>query len=191
MGIFKNRFSKNGFWLLLSTCAFPIHVWTLILFFRDFSWVSERTNSWDAIGVGSYGLLIAFIESLFVFFIAVGLSFFLPNKWSEDKRTSIIGMVVLLVAFWAIIGQLYFLMEVQIPVRFLQVVARNSHPLWILYGIVLVFIGTTLALPGYILYRSVKAQKNIIDLFDRLSTLAFLYFFLDICGLVVVAIRNS
>jgi len=190
LGIFKNRFSKKELWLLLSTCAFPIHVWTLVLFFRDFSWVSERTNTWDAIGVGSYGLLIAILESIVVFAIALGLSLLLPQTWSDDKRISIIGVVVLLVAFWAITGQLYFLMEIHIPVGIIQVAARTPHPLWVLYGFVLVLIGITLSLPGYILSKSENAQKATLNLFERLSTLTVLYFFLDFCGLLVVITRN-
>lgn len=45
-------------------CAFSLHLWALILIFRDVSWVAERINMWDAIGVASYGLVLAFIESL-------------------------------------------------------------------------------------------------------------------------------
>jgi hypothetical protein len=160
------------------------------MFFRDFSWVSERTNTWDAIGVGSYGLMIAFIESLFVFTIAFGLSLLLPQKWSEDKRISIIGAAVLLIAFWAIIGQLYFLMEIHFPSRIIQFTARNSHPLWVIYSAVLVAIGSTIALAGYMLIKSENVQENTLALFERLSTLSALYIFLDFCGLLVVVIRN-
>jgi len=45
--------------MLFLISAFPLHVWTLLLAFRDFSWLTERTNLWDAIGVLSYGLIYA------------------------------------------------------------------------------------------------------------------------------------
>ena len=65
------RYSKQGLWNLFLICAFPLHVWTIILAFRDFSWVTERTNSWDALGVVSYGLIFALIESVAVFLVAL------------------------------------------------------------------------------------------------------------------------
>ena len=93
MAIF-NRYSKSGLWLLFLTTAFPIHLWTIILVLRDFAWVTERTNAWDAVGVAAYGMVFAFIESLFVFIIVVLLGLLLPKQWDERKRLSFLGLLI-------------------------------------------------------------------------------------------------
>jgi hypothetical protein len=190
LGISKKTLSKNGNWLLFSVCATPIHVWTLILFFRDFSWISERTNSLDAIGVGSYGLLIAFIESVFIFILAFVLSYIFPQKWSESQKVALLGVLIFLIAAWTIVGQLYFLFEVKIPNFLLLAIARNPHPLWILYGGLSTFVGLTVGLPAFCIFKFGRFRKGIINIFERLTTLTAFYLFLDLCGLIVVIVRN-
>ena len=190
MAIFKARYSRQGLWLLFSTCAFPIHVWTLILFFQDISWVTERTNSWDAIGVGSYGLLIAFFESVFVFVIALLLGFLVPRNWDKNKRVAVLGWLALITAVWAILDQLYFLTNFQFPSSLLQVMLKSGHPLWILNGLVLGGAILTTLLPVIRLMKSEKFGTNINAFMERITTLSALYLFLDFCGLIVVIIRN-
>src|SRR5512141_1446140 len=72
---FTGRYTRQGLWSLFLMCAFPLHVWALILAFRDVSWVTERTNSWDAVGVVAYGLLFTLVESVLVFGIMTLLGF--------------------------------------------------------------------------------------------------------------------
>ena len=109
------QYSKQGLWSLFLICAFPLHIWTIILTLRDFSWVSERTNSWDAIGVVSYGLLFAFIESVIVFLVFTLLGFLVSKKWTEDQRIALLGSLVTIASLWAIAGYLFFMLKVNIP----------------------------------------------------------------------------
>ena len=124
----SKRYSKNGRWLLFSGVAFPIHVWALILIFRDFSWVAERTNSWDAIGVGSYGLMIAAIESVVVFLILLLLGLLVSKKWDEKQRISLLGFIILMVSVWMILGQLFYLTEYSLPEN-IQILLAQLPPL--------------------------------------------------------------
>jgi len=190
LDIFKKHYSKKGIWLIFSTSAVPIHVWTFILFFRDFSWISERTNSWDALGVGSYGLLIALLESAAITIAAIILGFIISKKWVENHRVALLGMLVFISALWAIIGQLYFLMDFSVPNRWLRVIARYPHPLWILYGACIVVIGTSVLLPSYFIVREGKFSTSIYKIIESLSPLTTLYLFLDLIGLIIIVIRN-
>ena len=190
MAIFKNSLSKKGIWYIFSVCAFPVHVWTIILFLRDYSWISERTNAGDAIGVGSYGLLIALVESLFVFIVVYGINFVLSKFYSELKRIGIISILVLVTMTWAILGQLYFLLEINLPSSILRVMMVGGHPLWVLYGSLIALTSLSLALPLYFQLKSTKIQNVLFSFVDRLATLTGLYLFLDFCGLVIVIIRN-
>jgi hypothetical protein len=184
------RYSKQGLWALFLVCAFPLHAWTIILAFRDFSWVTERTNSWDAIGVLSYGLIFAFIESLLVFLVAILLGFLVPKKWNEDRRLTLVGILVFITSLWAIASYLYFLMNMSIPGKTIIFLAGIQHPLRILYAISLVLVIPTVALPAYLVLRSEKILKGVRGFFERLSVLTMFYLFFDFVGLVIVIIRN-
>ena len=69
VAFFANRYSRQGLGSLFLTCAFPLHFWALLMAFRDISWVAERTNLWDAIGVLGYGLVFALVESILIFLV--------------------------------------------------------------------------------------------------------------------------
>lgn len=190
MDIFKKRFSRKGLWTVFAVGAFPLHVWTLVLFFRDYSWIAERTNSWDAIGVGSYGLLIAFVESIFVFFIASALRFVLPVCWVEDQWVTLIGILLIYCEVWTILGQLYYLMDLSLPIKLLNFLTSQAHPLWFLYGGMLVAVGLPLMLTIHFQIRNPKFRSGLYLFFDRVALLTSLYLFLDFLGLVIVLLRN-
>ena len=183
-------YSKQGLWALFLTCAFPLHVWTIILALRDFSWVTERTNSWDAIGVLSYGLVFAFIESLLVFLVAMLLGFLISKKWAEDRRVALVGTLVLIASLWAMVNYLFFMLNISITGETILFFRKLAHPLRVLYAISLSIVGITVALPAYLVLRSEKFLKGIRGFFDRISTLTLFYLFFDFLGLVIVVIRN-
>lgn len=184
------RYSKKGLWTLFLICAFPLHVWTIVLAFRDFSWVTERTNSWDAIGVVSYGLILAFIESIFVFLIAVFLGFFVSKKWDEDHRITLLGSLVLVASMWAMTVYLFFMLNVTVPGETILFVASLKHPLRFLYGVSLFFVGLSVSSTVYLVIRSEKFSQGLKDFFGRLSLLTQFYLFFDIIAFAIVVIRN-
>ncbi len=184
------RYSKRGLWNLFLICAFPLHVWTIILAFRDFSWVTERTNSWDAIGVASYGLILAFIESVVVLLVATLLGLLVSKKWSEDRRITLLGTLAFITSLWAIVDYLFFMLQVSIPGNTILSIARMSHPLRFLYAISLAVVGLTVALPAYFVLQSEKFMQGVRGFFERISTLTLFYLFFDFVGLVIVIIRN-
>jgi hypothetical protein len=184
------RYSKQGLWSLFLTCAFPFHFWTLILAFRDISWVTERTNSWDAIGVISYGMLFALVESILLFLVVTLLGLITPKRWSVNKRIALLSLLFLITALWAMIAQLLFLWNINFPISILRFIAHTAHPLRVLYASSFVIVLPTVLLPAYSFLRSDKLLLFIQDLTDRFSTLTMLYLFFDLIGLVLVILRN-
>ncbi len=185
------RYSTRGLWSLFLICAFPLHVWTILLFLRDVSWLSERTNLWDAIGVGAYGLLYAFVESLLAFGVVALLGLFLtPRQWSVEKRISFLSLLVLILAVWGMIAQLLFLWKVFPPDWVVQLLIRWGRPLLGLYLISLFFVVPSVVLPVYFFLRSDRMTRAIQEFGERLSPLMSAYLFLDLAGLIVVILRN-
>jgi hypothetical protein len=149
--------------------AFPIHVWTIVLVMRDFSWVSERTNAWDAIGLGAYGLVFAFVESVCVFLVALLVSLFIPRGWSEDKRLATIFILYLVVVFWAILIQVYAYANVGVPEGVISFFAGSSHPYRILLAVMLVLILPTIVIPIYLMLKSKKLVSAVQSVMEKVS----------------------
>jgi len=154
------------------------------------SWVIERTNVWDGIGVASYGMVFAFAESLVIFVVIALLGFLTPNHWAGDRRVAFLSLLVILTALWGMISQLLFLWNISLPAPLIRLVAQSEHPLRLLYAISLAIVLPTILLPVYLFIRSNKSVKFMQDLTERLSVLTLFYLFFDLTGLVIVIIRN-
>jgi hypothetical protein len=185
------QYSRQGLWSLFLTCAFPFHFWTLILVFRDISWLTERTNAWDAIGVASYGMIFAFAESVVVFLVIASLGFLTPKHWETDRRIAFLGLLILITSVWGMIAQLLFLWNIFLPAQAIQFLRSSSHPLRIIYAACLVVVTLTVLLPVYAFIRSNEAIIFMQNLMERLSLLTIFYLFFDLLGLIIVIIRNA
>jgi hypothetical protein len=183
-------YSRQGLWALFLVCAFPLHFWTLILVFRDISWLTERTNAWDAIGVASYGLIFAFTESVAIFLVVAVLGLFTPRQWEADRRITFLALLILITSVWAIISQLLFLWNVSLPAQAVEFLRSSSHPFRILYATCLAIVISTVFLPAYSFMKSKKAVPFMQNLMERLSLLTVFYLFFDMLGLIIVIIRN-
>jgi len=184
------RYSKQGLWSLFLICAFPLHLWTLIFAFRDISWLTERTNLWDAIGVVSYGMIFAFAESVVIFLVLALLGLILPAQWHSDRRIAFLSLLILLTSVWGMISQLLLVWSVPLPIQAIQFLRSSNHPLRMLYAACLVVVTPTILLPVYLFIKSKKSIAFMQDLIERLSLLATFYLFFDFVGLIIVMIRN-
>lgn len=184
------RYSKQGLWTLFLMCAFPLHAWTLVLVFRDLSWMTERTNFGDALGVAAYALLFAFVESLALFIVLLLLGFLVSTTWDQGRRTALLVVLYLVTALWSIISQLYFLTQFQAPDWFLGLLVQNGHPIRVMYALAFFLVAPTVALPAWFILRSEKFLKTVNALTERLSLLSVFYLFFDVLGLVFVIVRN-
>lgn len=190
MGISNKFYSKQGLWTLFLICALPLHIWALLLGFRDFDWLTARTNSWDAIGVVSYGLVFTFFESLIIFAAAALLGFLISNKWDEKKRIALIGVWVIILSLWSMMNQTYFVRAMEPSEQVVGFYISTGRPLMALYVTAFILVVLSFTLPTYLILTSGKAEKAVLEGFDRLSTLMILYLVFDIAALVIILIRN-
>ncbi len=186
-----SRYTRQGLWLLFLMSIFPQHLWTLILAFRDMSWLIERTNIWDAVGNASYAMIFAFVESAVIFGVLALIGLFTPSRWEVNRRVAFLTLLLFITAIWAMVTQLLYLWDIWLPLPMMQFVANTGRPLVMLYLISLAIVVPTVALPVLVFVRSKKALPSLLDIMDRLSLLSTLYLFLDLIGLVIVVIRNA
>ena len=184
------RYTRQGLWSLFLVCALPLHAWALVLAFRDLSWLTDRTNAWDAVGVLCYGLLFALIESLLLFVVTALLGLLIPRRWEPERRTVLMSVLVLVLCIWAMLGQLFFLTNARLPERLIALLVRSGHPLRIMYPAILVLVGGSFLVPAWGVMRSAKVLRIAGGMIERLGLLAMLYLVFDAAALVIVVIRN-
>lgn len=190
MATYKNFYTRQGLWTLFLMCALPLHVWTLILAFRDFDWITARTNSWDAVGVLSYGLLFAIFESIVVF-AATALSGLLASpKWEEKRRIALLSTLVFIVSLWSMFNQAYFINEWMAPDWLLSLLISTGRPLVALYALAFGLGLVTVVLPAFFILSSDKFLNGVLEGIERLSLLMLLYLLFDAAAIINIIIRN-
>ena len=183
-------YSRQGLWSLFLMSALPLHIWTFILTFNDFSWVTERTDSWDAVGVMAYGLIFALVESVVIFFAFAILGLLISKKWGEKRRIALLSILVTIVSLWAIAGHIYFFRESSMPPQVIAFFVGFDHPLRVLYSVTLLIVVPTILIPTYFVLASDKFFRFVEESVERLSTLMILYLVVDIAAGVILLIRN-
>jgi hypothetical protein len=158
--------------------------------FRDLSWVAERTNAWDAVGLAAYGMIFAFAESVFIFAIVAFLGLFTPHSWTYERRVGFLSLLVLILSLWAMFSQLYFLWNMSLPHIVLQFLRNSGHPFRFIYAGTFALVFLTVSLPVYLFIKSSKGITIMQDLVERFASVAMVYLFFDLLGLIVVLIRN-
>ena len=187
---FTKRYTRQGLWSLFLMCAFPLHAWTLILAFRDISWLTDRTNAWDAVGVTAYGLVFAFVESLLFFGLVALVGYLAPPRWEVDRRVALMSVLALVAALWAMLEQLFFLIGTGFPRWFMVMLVQSGHPARVFIVLLVGVVGLTVLVPAWLVMRSARAYRVVRGIIDRLSILTMFYLVLDVIGLVIVIIRN-
>jgi hypothetical protein len=183
-------YSKQEIWTLFLIAAFPLHVWALILFFWDFSWIEERAGTWNAIGVGAYALVIALVESVFVLLVALLLGFLIPKVWSPKVRASTMALIIMLVSVWAILGQLYFIYAPNLTWLILTL-KPLSRSLYMLYLVLVGIIVISFVIPIWFALSSQKFRKGLDAVVERVSFLTIFYLVIDVIAIIIVAWRNN
>jgi len=165
-------------------------MWALLMGFRDFSWVTLRTTVWDGLGLLSYSLTFALLESLGLFLILVICGFLLPSAVDPEKRLALIGTLFLVVTLWLIAGQVYSWLKYSLPGWLTDALVQTNHPYRLLWGGVFLLVTVSLSVPLVLITRQEKFKSVILETFDRISTVSFLYVLFDIIGIVIIVIRN-
>jgi hypothetical protein len=186
----KQWYSGSGLWALFLACVFPVHLWTLILGMNDFQWISERTNSWDAVGVMAYGLAFALFESLVVWAAAVLAGFLISTKWDVARRVAVMGTLVFVLAGWAMYEQAHFVWGLQLPQSIVALAQSTGHPVRIMLAFYLIPVGLSVLAPTYFLLRGAQLLQFTRAAFERLAILSGFYLLLDLVSIAIIVSRN-
>lgn len=188
------KISNNNLGRLFLSIAFPIHFWTIILYFRDFEWIADRSSSWDAIGVGAYGVMVALIETSMIFLLLVLIGLLLPKSLDEVKRVLLLTLLFYCVSGWVMIRKMYAIMCENNQNVIVNLLLSSNHPYrYLLLGITLVITFVFISVIGttFLTIRNDRFAKFTQMIIDRVIILSMAYIFIDVVGIIIVIIRNT
>ena len=113
--MFKQPFSKQDLYKLFAVCAFPIHLWTILMWFQQVTQIYKRTNLWDAFGVGAYEMTYALFETAVIFAVVWVISLILPKRLKGENLLAQMSVSVLVVSLWAIADAVILIYALSIP----------------------------------------------------------------------------
>ena len=184
----RSRLSSKYFLRLFLIVTFPLHIWALLMIFRDFESVSERTILWDGFGYVGYSLIFTFVESLVIALVVWLLSLLLPRKWKDQRAINITGSLYMILAGASMADMAFHTFnEARISRQYLH--GLESYPN-LTYGLIagaMLLFSVVLVM---LVLRSTKVEKVLTEFYDRMMLLSTLYLGLDVVGILVVIIRN-
>lgn len=187
-----NRFTKSGLWRLFLLLALPLHFWAIFLALRDVEAMARRSTLFDAISFIAYILVIAFVETLFTFIVAMVLNLLLPRRWQKKQHILALASIGYTVAFWTILNQINYWQDYNHGYLY-NWLTSSTHELW--YGLMVVLAAVILvtfsvAFPLYVIDRFPQRVKSMDAFAERITVLSTLFILLDIAAGILVLYRN-
>ena len=175
MSIKSRFFSKKGLKSLFLLCVFPIHFWSILIFFLNN--FPERVNlgAWDSIGLLAYHNILSFFEALLFFLILIVLGLLVPKHWSEDKKILFFGNLAWITWFGLILAQ------------YMDSAPMKRGRMWFIVGSI------SIVMMVFFEYASLN-NEDIgafhLDLFERVQVLSYFFLMLDLISVFVILLRN-
>ena len=168
--MYMKRFAQQDLMQLFVYCAFPIHLWAIIIMFRSVSsWLFYMSQS-DLIGSVAYHLTFTIFETIlvFIFFLIVG--FLIPKKWIPEPFLTLSSILIIELTVMAIVFQ--------------HLVLHYSSFRWMIVSCLIILAASIVIIP-----KISKLQQIARVLAERLTILTFVYIFLDVIGVIIVIFR--
>ena len=177
----KNRLTRNELKLIFVACAFPIHIWAIVLGLREVPAWLLRLNPGELIGMFSYVLVFALVESALVFVITVVLVWFLPDRLLASGEAEPITNRVAAAA-----SMITLAVVISLALHLFPMILDSVGFLFTLALLAPVGLGSAIlwfrsrSRPGFLIRKGLS----------QLAMLTFTYLIFDLFGLIVVIFRN-
>jgi hypothetical protein len=167
--------------LLFLAILFPINFWALLFFLQELPAYLLRLSLWDIIGILSYGLTLALIDSLIILGITLLIGFFIPRRIVRGHEISSATSVAYSIIVWVIpIHFRNFFIE-KLPVL------QSGWVIWLWTGLVILLCTIFI----YIFLNNEVLEDRLTAFLERLSVLSTVYLIMNGLGLLITAARNA
>jgi hypothetical protein len=177
LDIFERKFpTRAELFYTFATGVFFVHLWTFYNVLHEVpAWVI-RMSLWEVIGVISYVLLFALIDSLLLALGLTAVAVVLPKRWFRDNFIAQGSVAALLISAFAVFFHLW----------------GDAFDIWsfkrlLFWGGI---AGLTVVLVSFAVNRIPKASGVIRAATERIAVVSALYLFLDLSSVVIVLVRN-
>jgi hypothetical protein len=169
--VLQKRYSAQDLIRLFVFCAFPIHVWAIIIMFRSVpAWLFYMSQS-DFIASIAYHLTFTIFETLLAFAILLAMGFLIPRRWTPEPFLTLSSVLIVELSIMAIVFQ--------------QLVLQYASLRWMAVSCLIILAASLFIIP-----KIPKLQQITSILAERLTILTFLYVFFDVIGVIIVILRN-
>ncbi|UCD97959.1 MAG: hypothetical protein JSV42_13475 [Chloroflexota bacterium] len=177
MAIFKSRLpARADLWFVFSSIIFVVNVWAIINILRAVpSWILSHTI-WEMIGIISYPLVFALLESALFTLGLVVMAFLLPSKLLRDNFISQGSLAALIASLGIILAHLYG--------SDFGIWSVRSFAKYVLLLIIIILASWVLV------YFFKRLNTIIVTVTKRISPLSTAYLALDLLSIFVIVIRN-
>lgn len=167
--------------LVFWVAVFPIHFWSLIVYFHELPAFLLRMTLEEMIGVLAYTQVFALLESLLVTGIVILLAFILPRGWLLDRFVVNASIFVLISALW--MAPVHTFPMIMITLEKINI---SKEVFWILWaGLYLLAIWDLIMVAR----RHVKFSRGVQAFADRISVLSGIFLVVDVLGLFIITYR--
>ena len=150
-----------------------------------------RYQPLEIIGIFSYVMSFALLESLIVISVLILLAFLLPRKWFLDYFTSQGFALVSLTVIWFIMAHFWIWRRMGASsgddtagIQLDSFITQISVFLW-LVTFILALIGFSIAI-----HRSSRLEGILENVMDRLTVPSTLFIVIDLLGIFIILMRN-
>jgi len=184
----NSRITFSYFFKTFLIVGFPLHVWALLMVFRDLEFVSERTEMWDAVGYAGYTLMFTMVESLLLAVVVWGISLLFPRNWSNSRALSVSGSAFTVIAGASIIDMAFHAFnQPRISRQYLYGLENFTT---LTYALIAAAVVVGIAVSVLLILKTKWGEKAFVEIFDRIILLGYFYLLVDLAGIVIVILRN-
>lgn len=159
---------KDSF-LVFSTCVLFVHSWHTLMFLYAIDHLVLKANTFQIIGVYSYIIIFALLESITLFFIILLLCVLFPQNWFRNRFVYLGSSLAMLLTGFAILS--------------------SSYPFQYKSWIVIIYVLLIMIYCIYIIKRPIeKVQSSSLS--ERASVIAIMYLFIDLVALFIIFLRQ-
>ena len=183
MNLLRSRLpSRQDLWLVFSASAFLIHSWALLNYLREVPGYLNRLTIGEMLGILSYVLVLALLETAGAVLFVTILAFLTPRRFLLDRFVPQGLILIYVPGLWAIPihyqTRLFSLVEITPQVYLAGFAIWLSTFLLALVDLSLVF------------RRHPRIEHGLRSFADQLTVLAWVYLAIDLTAVINLVIRN-
>jgi hypothetical protein len=190
--LLKKRFTRSELFNFFLICAFPFHLWAIIMLIRDVGWITQRSGTDSFVSLASLTMVYALVESILFFGLLLILGLLIPWRWQPKRVFAILGFIALWIPIWDMLNQVLRATDMKNPGFMVGWLFSTGHPIrygYPLLGLIILLVAALTAAGIWLSSFNQKFWQGLGEFLSRVATLSAIYLVLDLAGLIISIIH--